>query len=312
MSQNLKLSFIIPALNEESNIDRTIGSIKKAVGNESHEIIVSDNGSEDRTAQVAKGLGANVIVNGEATIAGLRNAGAALAKGNVLIFIDADVGLAEDWLLNLKQAIANWPTDKLLVTGSTCLVPAESSFIQRNWFAKLTMTATNYINSGHLIVTREMFDRIDGFDNRLKTAEDYDFCQRAKKNGGKLEKSPAIKAYHYGYPSTLRAFCSREAWHGREDFSTLKQFTSSKTAIASVINALLLAASLITYLVTLDAILAMAFIFASFALCTLLTGLKFGNDSLNGLIKTAICFELYMLSRAFSVFYLKERPEKRR
>jgi glycosyltransferase involved in cell wall biosynthesis len=312
MSNNLELSFIIPALNEERNIQRTINAIKKAVGNQSHEIIVSDNGSEDRTAEMARDSGARVISDGEATIASLRNAGAKVATGSLLVFIDADVQLEADWLRALKQEMIIWPADNLIVTGNTCLVPSGSSFIQRNWFAKLTKTATNYINSGHLITSREMFDRIGGFNENLKTAEDYDFCQRAKDNGGQLVKAMSLKAYHHGYPRTLWAFCAREAWHGREDFLSLEKLIKSKTAIASIINALLLSGSLITYLTSQNTILALNFFFGSVTLCLLLTDLKFGKDSPINFLKTTLCFELYLLSRAFSIFYRQIRPSQRR
>jgi len=311
MSNNVELSFIIPALNEEKNIENTIHSIKKAIGDLSSEIIVCDNGSKDRTVQIAESSGATVIIDKLATIAGLRNTGARNASGSVLVFIDADVRLAEDWLQNLEPEIEEWPQDRLVVTGSTYLVPTASSFVETNWFSKLTRTATNYINSGHLIVTREMFDRIAGFDETLKTAEDYDFCQRAQNANGKLVEAQSLKAYHYGFPSTLWAFCSREAWHGREDFSSLKKITHSKTAIAAVFNVIFLSLSLITFLLTFDAIPALVFLLLSIILCLILTGLKFGSDSPDKFLKTTICCEFYLLSRAFSVFYRKTRPSQR-
>lgn len=311
MSKNVELSFIIPALNEEKNIEHTIRSIKKAIGNQPAEIIVCDNGSQDQTLQIAKSLGATAIVDKLATIGGLRNAGARNSAGSVLIFIDADVQLAEDWLQNLKREIENWPQDRLIVTGSTCLVPSSSSFIQSNWFAKLIKTTTNYINSGHLIVSSEMFDSIGGFDETLKTAEDYDFCQRAKNANGKLVEAQNLKAYHYGFPSTLWAFCSREAWHGREDFSSLQKFTHSKTAIAAVFNVIFLFLSLTTYLLTFNAFPALVFLLLSVTLCLILTGLKFGSDSPGKFLKTTLCCELYLLSRAFSVVYRQSRPSQR-
>jgi len=311
MPKKPEISFIIPALNEEQNIQHTISSIKKAAGSHTHEVIVSDNGSDDRTTEIARAAGAIVIVNEAATIAGLRNAGAKLASGSVLVFIDADVQLAEDWLQNLKQEMEGWPQDNLIVTGSTCLVPPGPSFVQINWFAKLTKTGTNYINSGHLVVSREMFDRTGGFDEKLKTAEDYDFCQRAKSKGAKLEKAPNLKAYHYGYPITLRAFCSREAWHGREDCSNLKKFIRSRTALASTANSLLLSSSLVAFALTQKTILPAIFLFSSLSFCFLLSWKKFGKDSLKNMIKTSICFELYLLSRTSSLFYKKHRSPRR-
>ncbi|GBO90153.1 glycosyltransferase [Marinobacter salsuginis] len=311
MSSNVELSFIIPALNEEKNIGNTIHSIHKATGSQACEIIVCDNGSKDRTIEIAESLHATVIVDKFATIAGLRNAGVKNATGAVLVFIDADVQLAEDWLQNLELEIEKWPQDRLIVTGSTCLIPSTSSFVEKNWFAKLTRTATNYINSGHLIVSREMFEKIGGFDQTLKTAEDYDFCQRAKDSNGRLMEAQSLKAYHYGFPTTLWAFCSREAWHGREDFSSLRKFARSKTAITAALNITFLSLSLITYALTFNVFATLVFLFLSIILSLTLTGLKFGMDSPGKFLKTTICCELYLLSRAFSVFYRQTRPSQR-
>ncbi len=92
---NLTFSFIIPALNEEDLIAECINSIKrqkKVVG----EIIMVDNGSKDKTAEIAKKLGCKVVKEEKRGVSHARNKGAKLAKGDILCFIDADGVLSKD------------------------------------------------------------------------------------------------------------------------------------------------------------------------------------------------------------------------
>jgi len=79
------LSVIIPALNEERSVDRTI----KAARDEDAEIIVVDGGSSDRTCKNAEDAGAKVLTTRKGR-ALQQNAGAASARGNVLLFLHAD------------------------------------------------------------------------------------------------------------------------------------------------------------------------------------------------------------------------------
>jgi glycosyltransferase involved in cell wall biosynthesis len=88
-----KVSFIIPALNEEKRIPILINSIKKLDKNYNYEIIVADNNSTDKTREIAEIMGATVIRNSKdvpKTIANIRNTGASIALGEIFIFCDAD------------------------------------------------------------------------------------------------------------------------------------------------------------------------------------------------------------------------------
>src|SRR5688500_10267491 len=86
------ISFIVPAHNEEHELPATLGAIKataEAVG-QPYEIIVVVDDSSDRTAEIAQSFGANVAHVRLRQIAAVRNAGACLATGDILFFVDAD------------------------------------------------------------------------------------------------------------------------------------------------------------------------------------------------------------------------------
>ena len=85
-------SVIIPAYNEEALLENTLEVLQKAMAEIplSGEIIVTDNNSTDRTAEIAKSAGAKVVFEPINQISRARNTGAKHAEGRYLIFIDAD------------------------------------------------------------------------------------------------------------------------------------------------------------------------------------------------------------------------------
>src|SRR5436190_833836 len=91
----MKVSIVIPAFNEEKLLPRSLGAIQEAsrvfleIGWES-EIVVCDNNSTDRTAEIARENGARVVFEPINQIARARNRGAAEATGDWLVFVDAD------------------------------------------------------------------------------------------------------------------------------------------------------------------------------------------------------------------------------
>ena len=98
----MNLSFIVPAYNEEEAIRKLFRSVVGTVSESfQYEVIVVDNGSDDRTTSVAKEYGARVLERASGTVAALRNLGASQASTDVLVFLDADVILTELWARNL-------------------------------------------------------------------------------------------------------------------------------------------------------------------------------------------------------------------
>jgi glycosyltransferase involved in cell wall biosynthesis len=86
------ISFIVPAYNEEALLGQTLSALNDAAQalREPFEVVVVDDASTDRTAEVARGYGARVVPVNHRQIAATRNAGAKAASGEVLAFVDAD------------------------------------------------------------------------------------------------------------------------------------------------------------------------------------------------------------------------------
>src|SRR5688572_28136620 len=90
---NPDVSVLIPAYNEQAFIGRVIESVHQSfasIPERSYEIIVCDNNSTDRTAELAAANGAKVVFEPHNQIARARNAAARAANGNWFIFLDAD------------------------------------------------------------------------------------------------------------------------------------------------------------------------------------------------------------------------------
>ena len=81
------ISFVVPAFNEETVLGRTLDSVHAAAAGSGHqyEVIVVDDASTDRTAEIARARGARVVAVAHRQIAAVRNAGARVATGDVII-----------------------------------------------------------------------------------------------------------------------------------------------------------------------------------------------------------------------------------
>jgi Glycosyl transferase family group 2 len=107
-----------------------------------------------------------------------------------------------------------------VVVGSVHRAPEDSGWIAKA-SAELASTKTGevkYIPSGNLIVSRQCFDTAGGFDERMTTNEDVDFCRRVRRLGHLVFADPDIVAIHHGVPRSALDFFRRELWHGRDSF----------------------------------------------------------------------------------------------
>lgn len=235
MTESANITFIIPTYNEEDFLPQSLKAIELFAVDLSYEVIVVDNGSTDATLDIAQRFGATVYQDSTKTVGGLRNLGAAYADGEVLVFLDADVVITRVWAQEFNDLCIRIEGDNRLITGSRCNIGRNSSWIEKNWFLPMTQQKSGYINSGHMIVARCVFQEIGGFDDTLVTGEDWEFCMRAKQNSCSVVNNPKLLVVHEGYPKDLRSFVNREAWHGVQDFYNLQSLLRSKVALVAIL-----------------------------------------------------------------------------
>lgn len=227
MEHKYFVSFIVPFKNEEQFLENCILSILKNFNDLDAELILLDNGSTDNSKQIAlkyKEKSSYYFVP-DKTIAGVRNFGAEKARGEWLVFIDGDMEIGDNWGNIFKQFVKNYNFNQNIITGSTAIIPKNSTWVERTWYSylqKRDQHSNSYINSGHLVIHSNLFWKINGFDEHLQTGEDEKLCIEAKKSGGLIIKNTDLIAIHYGYPKTLKQFFKREKWHGRDIRLNLK------------------------------------------------------------------------------------------
>ena len=166
-----ELCFIIPALNEETHIGGVLDSVWDNVdGRFEFEVIVVDNGSSDRTLEIAREKGAICLHAPGCTISSLRNLGVLEASSDIFVFLDADVYLGKDWGVQSGSVMERLHNQPHIISGSLYGISEENNWIERIWFAPRTSQQDiNYINGGHLIIHRSLFTRVGGFDPELET-----------------------------------------------------------------------------------------------------------------------------------------------
>ncbi len=100
----MKISVVIPALNEEKLLPKTLETIF-SLDRKPDEVLIVDASSTDKTAEVAKKAGARVITVTKKTIGFSRQKGIEAATGDVVAFTDADAILPHDWLNRIERAL---------------------------------------------------------------------------------------------------------------------------------------------------------------------------------------------------------------
>lgn len=290
-------SVIIPAFNEEQHMHNTLEALTV---NDGLEIVVVDNGSSDQTAAIAKQFGVTVIDFPSGTIAAVRNRGVKESTCEVLIFIDADIRVSPGWHNKLATTVEKLHESPLMITGSRVQSAEKNNWLHKYWFSELTSYSAPYINSGHLITSRQLFDKIHGFSENLETAEDYDLCQKATSAGATIHNNPELVVIHDGYPDSLIGFIQRERWHGRQDVASWRQFLKSKIAWFAALNLVLLLMAAGTTLAGMNLALPVYFIFM-YAVSFLLTIYKFGLKKINYMLVMPVIFYLYLCGRSLAL-----------
>lgn len=186
------LSIIIPTLNEEKLLPTLLKEIKKQ-NFSPLEIIIADAGSKDKTVEIAKGFGCKIAKGG--LPAEGRNGGARVAKGETLLFMDADnMYLPDKFLEKLLSAFRK----RNLEVASFTICP-NGIWLDRlayniyNWWVKATQKLWAHATNA-VLVKKSLFEKIGGFDKEVKIGEDHDFAKRAAKIGkfGFIKTEPVL------------------------------------------------------------------------------------------------------------------------
>lgn len=183
----MRFSIIIPTYNEQECIEACLQSVRsQQYSSERFEVIVSDANSTDRTVEIARTYADKIVSSERRGIAHGRNEGASATKGDILVFIDADVVLKPDFLRL---------TESLFQEQRVIGVTVRALPIDGNWFARFTYYGTYFLvrvfNAFGLALfpglcvayRRDAFMKAGGFREDFGITEDLDLSRRISKFG---------------------------------------------------------------------------------------------------------------------------------
>jgi cellulose synthase/poly-beta-1,6-N-acetylglucosamine synthase-like glycosyltransferase len=178
----IRASIIIPALNEAENLARHLPIIKSQL-DPADELIVVDNGSSDETARIAERLGARVVAEPVRGRSRARNKGIELARGELLVFLDADCRPSPGWLPLLLEPFADPKIG--CVAGEIRILFSQnrlggylSSKGHLSQQVNFNHSFLPYAGSGNVAFRRAVLERIGGFDEAMYSGHDADICWR--------------------------------------------------------------------------------------------------------------------------------------
>ncbi|MBI5178294.1 MAG: glycosyltransferase family 2 protein [Nitrospinae bacterium] len=215
----MKISIIIPAYNSQKTIGQAIAACR-AIEWADKEVIVVDDGSTDRTAEIAQSSGVRVIRQKNGGPAAARNTGWKAATGEICFFTDADCLPHPDFLTRVAPHFADATVGGV---GGTYGIANPHSLLARLIHGEILHRhsamrgAVDYLGSFNCSYRRSVLEQAGGFDERFKTAsaEDNDLSYRVRDAGHRLvfEPSAAVDHFHEELaPQYLRRQYNHGVW----------------------------------------------------------------------------------------------------
>jgi len=176
------ISVVIPAYNEEKSLAKTLKSLARQTY-KPKEIIVVDNGSTDKTAQIAHKYGAKVIYEPQKSVAFARQKGFDAATGEIIATTDSDSIVPPDWLTTFVREFAKNP-QLVVVSGMYDFYNGSPLLRTLTYLFNYHMFALfGWYSGANMAVKKEAFIKVGGFNTSINLSEDSDLCQRLKKIG---------------------------------------------------------------------------------------------------------------------------------
>lgn len=261
------VSAIVPVHNERETLPRVLDSILRALAAVDGELIVVDHESTDGSRELLRDYAdrATVLRKTGGTVSAVRNLGAKHAAGTVLCFIDADCVVGSRHFERLLEIL-----EETGAAAAGCRVrpPEGAGWVDEIWHSLHARKSDGYrvyINAGNFAVSREAFEAVGGFDEKLGSGEDPDIGRRLNAKGFRLYENAALEAIHLDTVTSLGEFHRKELlrvrrWFRQHGLSLRDSATLlgvwQAAALLLALSALLLVGSLWVSLASALAILA--------------------------------------------------------
>lgn len=197
----MKMSVIIPTLNEAKNLSRLVEHLRKNGGNDL-EIWVSDGGSDDETVEIARKLRVHSITGLKRCRAVQMNAAANQSTGEIVYFVHADTLPPDSFVMDIAKTIQQGKK----IGGYRFQFDSSKPILRFNsWMTRFNIQAFRGGDQS-LFVTRDLWEKLGGFDEKYVVMEEYDFLRRAKtySSFGLIQKDVLVSARKYEHLSWFR------------------------------------------------------------------------------------------------------------
>jgi GT2 family glycosyltransferase len=207
---------LVPVRNGAATLPALLDSLRaQTLERDRYEVIVVDNGSRDRSGEIARAAGSTVVEEPRPNRSRARNTGAKAARGGVLAFTDADCVVSERW----AEAVLRCSARKPLMAGPVEIItgnpPNAVERFEKLWrFGQEAWVRQGWAATANLAVRRAAFDTVGGFDTAYRhIGEDADFCLRAARAGFELGWCPDAWVGHHA-ERRLPPLLGRSFLHG--------------------------------------------------------------------------------------------------
>lgn len=230
----IKLSVIIPCLNEAETISTQLNALAEQDWSEPWEVIIADNGSTDETLGIVEQYkdplpNLKIIdASGRKGASFARNMGVKASKGELIVFCDADDEVAPGWLAAMAKGISKYGfvasrLDARKLSDRDAL-KAKGNRRQRDGLIKYYYTDYfPHASTQSLGIKRSIHESINGFDENMLSCEDCDYCWRVQLTGNKLYFVPEalVNIRHQSRPD--KRYRQARNW-GEHDVMLHKKF----------------------------------------------------------------------------------------
>ena len=217
-----RVSVVVCAYNAERTMDRCLASLA-ALNYPDYEVIVVNDGSRDRTLEIAEGYGfCRIISQPNKGLSVARNVGAEAATGEIVAYTDSDCVADPDWLSYL---IAKMEASNLAACGGPNFPPPEDALVPAvvavapggPTHVLISDEMAEHIAGCNMAFRREVLMRLGGFDPIYRAAgDDVDICWRFQDAGYVIGFSPAAVVWHFRR-NTVAAYCNQQRGYGKAE-----------------------------------------------------------------------------------------------